>query len=339
MAVYHFKGTLTAEGPLTVSRPNGIKGRMPRLPNGLPYFPSSSLNGLFRHAAHAGIVHWRRNKGLTPLSLDTHYMLAAGVDTGRQVSDLEGKPGAELPIREANPLISLFGRWKLAGRLSMGDAMAGQPDCITDLGDGVRTHPFRRKPELVEFIDPAEMERLEAILSADADSSEQVGPLKQKIKELTRQMKTADADSRKALNNEVVELEDQIRAIKSEREGSVEAVQRPLDTYEGLAQGTVLEHEMRIQGGSERELGALLWTLLFVASEPYAGGHRRSGCGRISAIWDVSRYDFGARAPVSIGSVGFTDKGLVIEGDALNAALAHFETALNEGLISVERFG
>lgn len=339
MTVFLLKGTLTAEGPLTVSRPNAIKGRMPRLPNGLPYFPASTLNGLFRHAAHAGIVHWRRDKGAAPLSLDAHYMLAAGVDTARQISDIEGKPGAELPLRAANPLISLFGRWKLAGRLSMGDAVARTPECVMDLGDGVRTHPFRRKPELVTFVDPAELERLDAIMAADAESSEQVAPLKARIKELKRQMRTAEADEKKRLNQEIEGIEAQISGVKDTREGAKESVQRPLDIYEGIATGTVMDHEMRVQGGDGKELGALLWTLKYVASEPIVGGHRRSGCGRISGNWEVSRYDFGARAPVAIGTVGFSDAGLEIAGAALTSLLEAFEADLESGSVLVEQFG
>lgn len=336
MSTYHFSGSLTATGNLTVSRPGSIKGKMPRLPNGLPLFPSGSLNGLFRHTAHEGLVaHLAAKKVLLPI--DAHYMLASGVDTARQVRDLDGKPGAELPIRKANPILSVFGRWKLAGRLGMGDAIAQDANCIVSGGNGSRSHPFRRNQELIEYVDEAELERLNAILSADADSSEQVSPLEAQIKSLKTGLRNASGSDKDAIKAQIAEIETQIKEIKSEREGAQESVQRPLEPYECIAAGTVLDHEMRLHGGTPIELGVLLWTIRLVASRPVVGGHKRAGAGEFSAAWEVSRYDFGASKPVRIGSVSFDRNGLKIEGEDLLAALAEFEADLEAGKIDLQK--
>ncbi len=340
MTTIIMKGHIVAEGHLTVSRPNTAKGRMPRLPNGSTYFPSSSLNGLWRHAAHEAVAMHREKRHKPKLSLDAHYMLASGVDTARVLENLDmgGSPGAELPVRAKNPLISLFGRWKLAGNLCMGDAFASSQDVIVQQGDGSRSHPFRRRPELTHFVSDEEMDRLESILNADSESSELVKPLEGRVKELKAAMRGATAEIKAGFQAEIAELDAKIKEIKTGREGAKESVQRPLDTYEAIAAGSVLEHEMRIQGGAELEIGAFLWTTRHVASKPYVGGHKRSGLGRISASWDVRQYAPGANGPEVIGKVSFDDLGFHVEGEKLLAALAAFEEAMESEKVALDQF-
>lgn len=341
MTTIIMKGHIVAEGHLTVSRPNSPKGRMPRLPNGTTYFPSSSLNGLWRHAAHEAIVLYREKHSRSKLSLDAHYMLASGVDTGRVVKSSDSgevRPGEELAIRAKNPLISLFGRWKLAGNLCMGDAIAASQDVIIQQGDGSRSHPFRRRPELTHFVLDYEMDRLSAILNADSESSEMIKPLEGRIKELKSAMRGASADVKAGFQSEISELEGKIKDIKGSREGASESIQRPLDTYEAIAAGSILEHELRIQGGAEMELGAFLWTTRHVASRPYVGGHKRSGLGRLSGEWSVSKYELGANGPETIGTMRFDDSGFHLEGQVLTSALKAFEDALDDETIVMDQF-
>lgn len=340
MTTIIMKGHIVAEGHLTVSRPNTTKGRLPRLPNGSTYFPSSSLNGLWRHAAHEAVAMHREQHQKPKLSLDAHYMLASGVDTARVLEnmDLGGSPGAELPIRAKNPLISLFGRWKLAGNLCMGDAFAPSQDVIIQQGDGSRSHPFRRRPELTHFVSDEEMDRLDAILNADSESSELVKPLEGRVKELKSAMRGTTGEVKAGFQAEIAELEAKIKEIKTGREGAKESVQRPLETYEAIAAGSVLEHEMRIQGGAELEIGAFLWTTRHVASKPYVGGHKRSGLGRISASWEVRQYAPGANGPEVIGKVRFDDLGFQVEGEKLVAALDAFEAAMACDAVALDQF-
>lgn len=337
MSTVHFRGSIVAEGPLTVSLP-GVRG-IPRM-GGRAYFPAGSLNGMIRHAAHRAVIHARRARGMPPLSLDASYFLAVGVDTGRalsSVSSVSDRLGAMLEVRQKNPLVSLFGRWGMAGRLSVGNAFAPSDDVVVLHGSGARRHPVIADPRLVEFVAVDEIDRLEKILAADSQTSQDVGPLKDEEKKLRKQLRaTVVADERNAINARLAEIDAAIRAIKDEREGASESIQRPLEPYEVIPAGTRLEHKMALHGASDVELGALLWTLQHLASESFVGGHRRSGCGEISAQWEVTRYDFGAPQPTRIGAVGFGHAGYACEGDVLDAARLAWDTVLDDALTAIE---
>lgn len=338
MSTIHFRGHIDAVSHLTVSLPDA-QG-MPRLPNGAPYFPASSINGKIRHAAHKGVIHTRRAMGMPPLGLDASYYLAAGVDTGRAINT---KPGAAeqiagmLAVREANPLISLFGRWGLAGRLSVGDAVASGAEALRTIGNGVRRHPFVADASLVEFVAPDEIERLEQIIAADGNAAEDLGPLKDEEKKLKKAMRSMSAEEKPAANARLAEIEVAMRSVKDAREGAAEAIQRPLEPYESIVAGSRLQHHMSLHGASTRELGAMLWALQFLASEPFVGGHRRGGCGKIAAEWEVSRYDFGAPKPVTIGTVRFNDEGYLVDGSELHDARAAWDATIAEGLRAAEK--
>ncbi|MBO6224243.1 MAG: hypothetical protein J6N72_02145 [Psychrobacter sp.] len=82
MQTYKLIGTITTIQPVNITLPN-TKG-MP-MTQGKPMIPASSIRGWLRHSAHNAVTQAYAKEGKF-LDVDTHYLLASGVDTGRVLS-------------------------------------------------------------------------------------------------------------------------------------------------------------------------------------------------------------------------------------------------------------
>lgn len=61
---------------------------------------------------------------MVPFDLADHFMLAQGVDIADRAEEhFLGEIDAEARIRASNPLLSLFGRWRFAGKVGIGNAI------------------------------------------------------------------------------------------------------------------------------------------------------------------------------------------------------------------------
>ena len=239
--------------PVNITLPN-TKG-MPKS-QGFPMIPASSLRGYLRHACHQGITEiLHRNDRL--LDIDTHYLIATGVDTGRVlgVAGQNTKVGSNQAIRLKHPLLSLFGYWGLSGKLAVGNAVATNENALFKVSGGARQHVFNRNEELSNFIDPSEIPRLQDILEADKYSAEAISGYKEERKNLVIEQRNADhADDKLACKNRIDEIDVLIREAKDMRVGASESIQRPLDSFEAIDQGQMLPHRMTLKSPTVIEL-------------------------------------------------------------------------------------
>lgn len=317
-----FEGRVTAVSPLAVTRPddalhmNDKVGRLPRAGakklNTPVYFPGSSLSGKLRRACRdiareATISATDNDK---PFSLDVHYMLTQGVDTTNSVKNekSDGVITRERGLRETNPLLSLFGRWKLPGHLSIGDLIpeGGNDTVLFTHGAGVRTDDFARDPGQASFLNPDDTARLKKILVDDLLSQKDVAELNEEKKNLTKLIRTAGPEDKAEYSERVAELDSEMKAIKSAKAGSEESIQRPLDGYEAIVPGTQLKHKMILANANALEIGLFLDTLLRFSEMPFVGSHFRNGCGEISATWDVKMRRPGTMSAEVVGTIALS---------------------------------
>lgn len=332
---YVFEGTLTAVEPLTVI----IKGASSSVAHRLPrnggadapaYWPATTIRGSLRHAAHRVALGYNEDTQQPAFDLADHFMLAQGVDiVGDIKKPADGEIDGDRLLREGNPLISLFGLWGLPSRACIGNAFPLTPNASAMFGGGARTVMFERSPELLEVLDEAEQCRLQVILDEQAAASLDITELKDKQKELKKQLKNASDEDKKAIFAEISKLDALIAERKDAKSEARESIRRPIDQYEAIVAGTDMQHRMSLKGASTLELGFFIATLLEFARSPKMGGHLAHNCGTVSGEWEVKTWARNEMEPKAIGKVAFDSTGFRLEGDVLNSAYKEWSEHTN----------
>lgn len=309
-----FIGNITTLSPVTITLPN-VKG-MPRNSHNAAFIPASSLRGMLRHVAHFALVELLE-KNDQHFTVDEHYMLASGVDTGRKLKLGGGYEtiGKNSNVRSKNPLISLFGNFTVGGRLKVGNAASNPNDSVViTLGNGSRNHPFNRNSKLIGFVPENELAYLQDVMNADALASIEVGEIKSELAKLKTANKLATPEEKKLNLLRIDELNEQIRLTKDARIGATEAILRPLDGFEAIDQDIRLSHRMTLTNPTDDEFRFIIWVLKKASANFSIGGHQNLGCGDISAEWKVLETSFDKPEPKEIGVIRITDEGFSISG-------------------------
>jgi CRISPR/Cas system CSM-associated protein Csm3 (group 7 of RAMP superfamily) len=353
-----FTGTIVAETGVTIVRPNdnfmggGLSEKTSRLPRAGAkrqdtdvFIPGSTLRGAIRRAAQCRVEAHLMGDELAPIfSLSEHYMLRQGVDiTGAAVNEKSaGTIDKEASLRRSNPLLSAFGRWKLAGHVGIYGLHPVNKDCVMVDGKGARSNDFIRTPERIGLLSTEDQAQLNTLLEEDALASLEMEPINNQVKELKKTLKlTSETDAKDALNIEIAELNAQVKGIKDNKTNR-EAIQRPLDGFEAIIPGTVFEHKMMLQNSSTDELGLFLEALAEFSRDPRIGGHHNHGYGVISMKYDVTTFPRLADEPILIGEVTVSKDGIKItdlttDNTLLNARKAFIQN-LNNGQYDFGRF-
>ncbi|WP_415912242.1 hypothetical protein [Neptuniibacter sp. QD37_11] len=337
---YRFTGEITAEEGLAVSRPgdnfspSDKTARLPRAgakTHGSPvYFPSSTIRGAIRRACRDLV--YRACKQSTqeekPWTLTTHMMNSIGVDiTDKTLNEkTSGLVSQEGELRDKNPLLSLFGRWKLAGHWGIGNAHPKSDNCVYLEGSGARTNEFVRSPDQVEWLKEDDQDLLVRMINEDSEVSEKKNAIKSQINQLKKQAMNASTEGdKKSLFDQIRAHEAEIKKIGEAKEGSQNSIQRPLDGFEAIRRGTVMDHKMILENSTGLELGLALASLREFARKPYMGAHKNYNFGQVSGQWTVRTWAEDADAPEIVGTVGFTEDGFTVEGEVLQTALRQWD--------------
>lgn len=332
------RGAVTTVTPFSVILPGLNLGELPRNADKNAYIPATTIRGWLRNGlafALAELLHREKNEFL---SVDEIYMIANGVDAGRKIQNkglASVKVGENNSTRAANPFISLFGRWQLAGKLSVGSATPSS-DRVVKYGMGIRTHSFNRNDALETFVDPSELSYLGQILKADSLSTEAVKEYKDREKVLIAERKTADKERKAEINAEIDEITALIKEAKQERVGPLNSTQHVLGGFEVIDANTECFNILSLANPSDDELTALLWLLRKLSTSLVIGGKRNIGCGKIKIEWDVMSSSFEETTPKKIGFVKMDETGFSTD---LPFNLDAFEQKIISGEIDVRNFG
>lgn len=327
--LYKFEGEIVAVSPLAVNRPddNFVSARgsehLRRLPrsgikqdNTSVYFPATTLRRLFRESAYnVAREAMQRVSREPPFALSTHMMLSSGIDITNcvQHESVSGRVDGETSLRNSNPLLSLFGRWKLAGRLHVGNAIPEDNSCVYIEGAGARQNDFERRPELAELLPAEDAERLRHLLMQEVLDGPDIDAPSLQPKERGKRR------GNKGVKNE-------------SGDKFTESARRPLEGFEAIRAGTILRHVMRLDCSTSIELGLLLAALREASRRPLVGAHRNLGCGEIAGSYDVLSWPFGANEPVLVGSVRFGFDEFALEGEQLVRALNEWDSKAKDVL-------
>lgn len=322
---YILRGEITANSPIAVSYV-GLNGKLPRTPHGEVFLNSGTLRGPLRKAA----LRVAKEQVPGSLGLQELYMLGEGVDTTREVNNESGKhydPAAEKHLRETNLILDMFGRWRLAGQLTV-SPLRTAADNVIQAGQGVRHDQFERDPSLVEWLSEEDQDALRDMMASASESMADIAPLQAEIKQLkAKSRKTDNREDKTQLWKQIENLEGDIKALRESRKGADQSIKHPIDGYEAIAPGSTLSSTLKLRNVSEASLGLLLETLIVFSRNPVIGGHQGAG-GTIEARWAVYRRDAGSLQAEEIGEVTLDELGIQLAGDALEAARAAFRAAI-----------
>lgn len=331
MRTIYFTGKIVPRQPLTVILKSAVSSsghRLPRNggPSADPYFPGPSIRGALRHAAHQVVVDrvTAENNGVVPFDLADHFMLAQGVDIADQaVLYRPGEIDAGVKIRARNPLLSLFGRWKLTGKVGIGNAMPLGPGQWAMFDGGAHTIMFERDDSLIELLEPEQITRLNRLVTEQADASVDIQSFRAEQAALKKLLKTADKDAAQDLRTEISALDGKIKARKAEKSEARESIRRPVDPFEAFVAGAELKHQMFIKNVTDIEAGLFIATLIRFGYTPQLGS-RCGNCRLVDACWEVTSWKPGELEPVSLGEFSITPHGIKITGSEIKAMLKSF---------------
>jgi hypothetical protein len=330
--VFVFKGTLTAEQPVSYSVPSESKNAehtLPRLGKQL-YLTASGLRGVLRHAAAEIVMDLiDADPARAKLTMDDYFLLAMGGvkdaknpakkkgpagGVSEETPEGEGEDGEEKKTvsdadvvrilranqhaRAHNPLVRLFGsmRHGVSGSLYCAHALAPEGTETTRVRH-VRSNDFQREPELLERLEGG---ALDAFISRQAEAAVR-SEGNQRIKDLKRELLKARKDGKR---ERVKEIEAEIKTVQDSLPLDVQ-IQLPNITYEAIPAGTVFTHEFVLSNPTDAEVALFLRALDRFALNPLIGGHRAHGLGRVSGHWSVRMRPEGQREFADMGEVSF----------------------------------
>lgn len=250
-----------------------------------PYFPGGGLRGTLRRRAVDLVRTTLMGDGVSPFGLDDHYYLVLGGIKGDDKEDKADIVGADAR-RKANPILGLFGAgdpWQ-QGRLYVSHAVPSS-DVEVQAIRGARVDDFARSGDNLQMLSEDERQSWLKIAKINTIRSAKIRE-RDGVEAKMRSSKT-DADSKKGLDAEFKKLEAEIKALSEESEYS-NAINRPLDGYEVIPQGTEMEHSLTLSFGNMSEIGLLMGALRFWALDPWIGAHKAHGCGVVSGRWSAS---------------------------------------------------
>lgn len=331
-----FTGHLTAETSIATCPPGTPKqgknapAPLPKMTIGgvkVPYFPGGGLRGTMRRRAVDLVRTTLMGDGPSPFSLDDHYYLVLGGIKGDDKEDKADIVNAEVR-RQANPILGLFGAgdpWQ-QGRLYVSHAV---PSAETEIEAvrGARVDDFARSGDNLRVLSVDEQQewlkiaRINAARSIKMKEAEAL-PVKLKSAKLS-------ADERSVMESRLKTLEAEVKDLGAES-GYTNAINRPLDGYEVIPQGTEMAQSLTLQFANMMEVGLLMGALRFWALDPWIGAHRAHGCGIVSGNWTVSIREGYANSYAEVGSVSMTAFDGVMGPDRLMEAEERFMKALRE---------
>lgn len=330
----HLTGRLIAEAPLATCPPDSkTSGKnqpapLPRMTlNGVrtPYFPGGGLRGTLRRRAVDLVRATLSNGGPSPFSVDDHWYLVLGGVKGDDKEDKADLLGAH-SRRDKNPIVGLFGSgdpWQ-AGRLYVSHAIPESP-IDANAVRGARVDDFQRSGDNLRLLSEDEQQVWLTISRANALRSKKDLEKKKLEEEIKGRLPAEEKEEKKA---RVAALTLEIAGLIEEASDYSNSINRPLDGYEVIPQGTKLNHSLTLSFGTMNEIGLLMSALRFWALDPWIGARKAHGCGIVSGEWSASMRRGYASAYEPQGTVTMTPFGDVTGPDMMMAAEEDFMNAL-----------
>ena len=273
--------TLTTVNPVSFSH-HGVDG-LPTMVRGVDqegrhlktvYIPGAQFRGRLRHeAAMAELLRGDKVK------LETAYMAALGQDL-RPEEDQEVEQirlAEQLALRQGQPLLDLFGTWKMASRLMVSHLLPEQ-NVAADSFSLIR-RDLDSNTEMMTLLDDAEQDRFYERRDKQALASRSGALMKIAMRELVAARRAKDTNKVDELEAKLVELKE----LKKTHKGDDESENtKHLLEVEAIPAGLTLTGKLVVQRARPRDLSILSDALDRISRKPVLGAHLARGCGEVA---------------------------------------------------------
>ncbi len=284
------------------------------------FIPAAQWRGRLRHEAALAELRARPGKA----RLEDAYLLALGQDL-RPEEDTEPEAirlREQLVFRAQNPLLDLFGTWKVASRLFVSHLLP-EVNVLPDTISHIR-RDLDSNEDMMDLLDEAEQDRLYERQNSQGLASKAEALIKLTVRELGAARKAKDETRLAELTAKLEELKELKKARKGE---DTSDNTKHLLELQVIPLGITLLGSLTVNGAQAHDLNTLVQAVDGFSRQPYLGAQRARGCGEVrgrATFKDAQGsvlvvVGFGGRAPAQ---VEWTDEGRSFLNTAATASAA-----------------
>ncbi|SHH55745.1 hypothetical protein [Ferrimonas marina] len=305
--------------------------RLPSFGGGDRYYPGPTLGGLLRNKAVDAVQRQMAEEEFdkfAQIEAAEAQMLREGVDiTGKVAKEnLDGEFDALEELRAANPVLGLFGRWRMGKLISFGNLHPLENGAHFVEQGGFRTDRFKLEPQKHKTLTQTGVADLKELMMQDGLQALDSKEVKAEIKKVQSELKTASAAEKPAMFSRINELEQKLKDMKKKQRFPTESIARPLPGYEAFKPGALLESRIRLFQVTDLELGIFLAALREFSETAQLGPRFGGGCGEVKMQLAVESRSQGVTQSLGDVHVGLWEFG--IDGERakpLHDALSLFD--------------
>lgn len=282
---------LTTQGPLSIAMPVAQGGRandynnFPLLARGqdetgnllqTAYLPASTVRGFLRRATGIAAMQ-ERGVGKTTLQQAYSDILGQSSDTKEEVDLIKLSA-----IRDADPILDLFGSWSIKSRLLVSNFLP-KTNVLPQAVTGVRKD-LEDTDGVLEFL--SEADRLAYYSRSDINSNRAAADAV--VKGLKRQISKAKKDKTSLTDLEAALAIEEAKAagLKTDM-GEMANSSRTITEFFALPTDVALHGRIVIEQSKERDLGLILQALDALSTRPMLGAQVARGCGEIAGRFTI----------------------------------------------------
>lgn len=285
--------TFTTVGPLSITMPVA-QGAQANQWNNYPvmsrgqdddgnllrtgYLPASTVRGLLRRSAGLAEMR-RRGPGNTTLQQAYSDILGQREDT-REETDLIKLQS----LRDADPILDLFGSWSVPSRLLVSNFLPAQ-NVLPEAVSGVRKDLDDTEGAL-ELLGDVERQRFNARSHSNSIRADKEGQLQQAKRAKAKADKSGNTAQSEQLSALIESLTAEVAELKASM-GSMANSSRTLTQYYALPAGLKLLGRIVIRKPKPRDLDLLQEGFDAMSLQPVIGAQIARGCGEFTAQFDI----------------------------------------------------
>ncbi len=289
--------------PLTFTH-HGVVG-LPQMTRGVDqdgrhqrtvYIPAAQFRGRLRHEAAFSQMRSMAEK----VQLEEAYLLALGQDLCPDEEDVpeQVRLKDQLKFRAANPLLDLFGTWKVASRLFVSHFLPDvnvAPDKVSHIRRDLDTNE-----DIMAELDELQQDRLYERQEKQSLASKAGTLIKLATRELMAAKKSKDTAKVGELETKLQEIKD----LKKTQKGDDDSDNtKHLLVLEVIPTGITLNGKLTVHGASPYDLRTLVNALDGFSFKPYLGAQRARGCGEVRGTANFKNQDGEVLAVVTFGGL------------------------------------
>jgi hypothetical protein len=238
------------------------------------YIPAAQLRGRLRHEAALAELRGRPRKA----KLEDAYLLALGQDL-RPNEDEEPEAvrlKEQITFRQQNPLLDIFGTWKVASRLFVSHLLPAVnvlPDKVSHIRRDLDTNQ-----DMMNLLDEAEHDRFYERQGKQGLASKAEGLIKLSMRELAAARKAKDTAKMDDINAKLEEL----KALKqTQKGGDTSDNTKHLLELQVIPSGITLSGKLTMMHAQAFDLQTLVTAFDGLSRKPFMGAQQARGCGEV----------------------------------------------------------